>query len=247
MNISNKSYRLKPMKQKQLIHQVVQEEMKAYIINNSLGPGDPLPTEGEIAKQLSISRTSVREAIKGLEALGVVETRAGTGIFVRDFSFDPILDNLAYGILYDIRELDEILEVRALLEISLTEYLISSKTPAQLERMKEILEQIHIDAEVGIYSSEADRDFHKALHQNLDNATLKRLLDIFWEIYYAARINTSIPDPRNPLETYERHVGIVKALEIGDSDELRSALSEHYIGIKTRINKLSKVDNGLAT
>ncbi|HZQ05535.1 MAG TPA: GntR family transcriptional regulator, partial [Anaerolineae bacterium] len=90
------------MKRRQLLYQTVQEEIKNYIIENELRAGDPLPTEGELARQLDISRNSVREAVKSLEALGILEARSGSGLFVRNFNFDSILDNLPYGIMFSL-------------------------------------------------------------------------------------------------------------------------------------------------
>jgi len=103
---------IKPLRRKQLLHQLAQEEIKSYIIEHSLKPGAPLPPETDLAQQLGIGRNSVREAVKALEALGILEARAGTGLFVRTFSFDSILDNLEYGLHFEIKRLADVLEVR---------------------------------------------------------------------------------------------------------------------------------------
>jgi DNA-binding FadR family transcriptional regulator len=66
---------MKALKRKQMLYQVVQDEVKSYILRNDLKAGDPLPPETELAQQLDVSRNSVREAVKGLEALGILETR----------------------------------------------------------------------------------------------------------------------------------------------------------------------------
>src|SRR5215471_3539788 len=78
---------LKALKRTPLLHQI-QEEIKGYVIRNNLRPGDPLPSEGDLARQLGIGRNSVREAVKSLEVLGILEARAGSGLFVKSFSFD---------------------------------------------------------------------------------------------------------------------------------------------------------------
>lgn len=199
-------------------------------------PHDRLPPEAEIAQQLDVSRTSVREAIKGLEALGIVESRAGAGVFVRPFSFSPILDNLGYGISYGIQELEEILDVRTLLETSVAKDLIAFVTTDQIAALSEVLQRMQLEARRGRYSADADRSFHRALDGNLANATLRRILDIFWEVFDAARRNASIPDPADPLETLEKHSDILKALEARDEERLRSSLADHTSGVRSRIS-----------
>src|SRR5688572_817043 len=103
---------IKTMRRKQLLYQTVQQEIKSYIAEHSLKAGDSLPPETELAQQLGISRTSVREAVKSMETLGILEARPGAGLFVRKFSFDPLLDNLPYGLMTGLKDLQDILEIR---------------------------------------------------------------------------------------------------------------------------------------
>jgi len=95
---------IKPLARPPLLHVSVQESLKSYIDDNALAPGAPLPPENDLAQQLGVSRNSVREAIKALESLGILETRRGIGVFVKAFSFEPLLANLAYGLGGALRE-----------------------------------------------------------------------------------------------------------------------------------------------
>ncbi|SUW30856.1 GntR family transcriptional regulator [Brucella abortus] len=74
---------IKPLKRAPLLHVSVQESLRAYIEDNGLQAGAPLPPEGELAARLGVSRNSVREAIKALESVGVLESRRGIGVFVK--------------------------------------------------------------------------------------------------------------------------------------------------------------------
>lgn len=112
---------MKPLTRAPLLHVSVQESLRAYIDDNGLAPGTLLPAEGELATQLGVSRNSLREGIKALESLGVLETRRGVGIFVKAFSFEPLLDNLAYGLGGALRQIEEVLEIRRTLEVGLIE------------------------------------------------------------------------------------------------------------------------------
>src|SRR5512132_1814029 len=88
------------------------ERLKLYFVNNKLKAGDAIPTELELASGLDISRTAVREALKSLESLGIIEVRRGVGRFLKPFNFDAIMENLSYGIAMDVADFKDILDVR---------------------------------------------------------------------------------------------------------------------------------------
>ena len=228
---------LKALKRKQMLYQVVQDEVKSYIIEHSLKAGDPLPAETELAQQLNVSRNSVREAVKALEALGILEARHGTGLFVRDFSFDPILDNLAYGIMFDLKPLIDVLEVRFHLEYSMVEKVIQKVSPEQIQRLGDALDQMQAAAEQGYYSAEADRAFHRHLYDHINNYVLWRILDIFWTVLRQAEDHAALPRPADPVESHRVHMPIMEALKAGDADAMRSAIAWHYQGIEARVRR----------
>jgi DNA-binding FadR family transcriptional regulator len=222
-------------KRRPLLHQMVQAQIKTHIIDQQLRPGDPLPSEAELAQRLEVSRTSVREAVKALEVLGIVEVRHGTGLFVKNFSFDPIFANLPYAVLSDVKEVTDFLEVRFHLEYGMAERIIESLAEEQLEHLRSILGHMEDFARQGKYSPADDRAFHAGLYQNVDNPILAMILDLFWELFRQARDRSALAEVADPLETYERHVGILQALETGDVGVLRSAIARHYIGLEKRL------------
>jgi DNA-binding FadR family transcriptional regulator len=234
---------MKALKRKQMLYQVVQDEVKSYILEHDLKPGDPLPPETELAQQLDVSRNSVREAVKALEALGILETRQGTGLFVRHFSFDPILDNLAYGMLFDLKHLNDVMEVRCQLELGMVEKVVQKVTPDQVQRLREILDEMRISAEQGIYSAEADRAFHQHLYDNVKNILLWRILDIFWEVQRNAIKYRAMPGPTDPMESYQVHIPIIDALEAGNAEAMRAAIASHYQGIERRIQRFQEAQS----
>ncbi len=80
------------MAKRQTVSEVVQHYIRDYIVEHKLHPGDQLPPEGDIAETLEVSRVSVRESVKILQALGIVEVRHGNGLFVRGLNFDALLE-----------------------------------------------------------------------------------------------------------------------------------------------------------
>jgi DNA-binding FadR family transcriptional regulator len=218
---------LKALKRTSLLYQI-QEEIKSYIIRNRLKPGDPLPSEGELARQLNTGRNSVREAVKSLEGLGIIEARAGSGLFVKGFTFDAIIDNLPYGLLFDVKSVTDILEIRAHLEYGMVDRVAREMTEEQLDVLRQILSRMRAAAVDGVYSAEDDRSFHEALYRNIPNPVLSRVLDIFWLVVLRARELSQVIDPADPLETVKSHEQILEALEGRDVEKMRAAFDYHY-------------------
>ena len=101
------------------VHRQVQEAIRQFILENDLQPGSQLPPEGQLANLFGVSRNSVREGVKALEVQGVVEVRVGAGLFVQEFSFEPILETLPYGLLVDMGSIKHLLHLREVLDLSL--------------------------------------------------------------------------------------------------------------------------------
>lgn len=226
---------LRPIKRPPLIHHTIQETIRAYILENNLQPDDMLPGENDLAQQLNVSRSSVREAIKGLESLGLLEARRGSGVFVREFSFDPILDNLQYGLAFDLKALTELLEIRRVLETGMVGQAMSKMTEESLKDLDEILEQMGRRAEAEEAFPDEDRAFHQVLFADVDNQTLLKLLDIFWIVM--RRVSKQNPElwDNNPKWTYQLHAKIVEALRAMDAERVREALASHYSGLESRL------------
>lgn len=228
------------LRPKVLLYQVAQEEIKNFIIQNHLKPGDSLPPETEFVRLLGVSRTSVREAVKSLETLGIIEARPGAGLFVKSFSFDPIIDNMAYGLMFGIKDLAELLEVRFHLEHGMIDKAVDLLTAPQLQRLKEILQRMEHDAKAGRYSADDDRLFHQALWENVDNSMLQKVLDIFWMCFYQARKRIELPEPSDLMDTFYRHKSIVNALELKDLASARDSIAHHYVGIQRRLANMQQ-------
>jgi DNA-binding FadR family transcriptional regulator len=218
---------LNALKRTPLAHQI-QEEIKSYVVRNDLKPGDPLPSEGDLARQLGIGRNSVREAVKSLEVLGILEARAGSGLFVKAFTFDAIINNLPFGLLTDVQTVRNMAEVRARLEYGLIDQTIARVTPEQLEILASTVEQMRAAAERGEYAADADRAFHEALCRNIGNPVLMSLLDIFWLAVSRATERSTVLDPVDPRETVKSHRRILDALIARDPEKMRRAFDYHY-------------------
>lgn len=227
---------LQPVQRAPLLHHSVQDAIRTYIIDNKLQPGDPLPPETELGRRLGVSRNSVREAVKSLESLGVLTIHRGSGIFVRDFSFEPLLENLHYGLLFDVRELAEFLQIRRVLETGMIETALTSITAEQIAQLEQIVERMRVRAAQSEPFVQEDREFHQRLFEPLRNQTFAKLLDTFWLVFRKASELSAIVDTE-PMVTYQAHAHILEAVRDRDVERSRIALDQHYAGLEGRLAK----------
>lgn len=215
------------------LHKTVQEEIRNYIIRQALRPGDPLKPESELARLFGVSRNSVREAVKALESMGVLETRRGSGVYVRDFSFAPLLDNLPYGLMHGHQALSELVALRKALESGLIADAMDAVRPESIEAMRASLKRMKEHAQRGEPFPEDDRQFHRLLFADLGNEMLLQLFDLFWLAFHHAAPPLH---GRTPMEAYRAHSDIFDAVLVGDSQHARAAVRAHYVGIEMRLS-----------
>lgn len=220
-----------PLSRAPLLHVTVQESLKQYIEDNQLKAGDPLPPETFLAQQLGVGRNSMREAIKALESLGILETRRGIGVFVKEFSFKPLLDNLAYGLQDSLRDIEELREIRRVLETGLIGKTIEMISAEDLAELRQQTALMKLRAERNESFAREDQRFHQLLFRCQNNRMLSTLIDIFWMAFNKASDFNNLDNP-TPLDTWRDHHEIVEAIANKDVEQARKRLDAHYLGIQ---------------
>lgn len=217
-----------------LVPRAVQEHIKQYIIKNHLHQGDLLPPETQIAQDLGISRGSVREAVKALETLGIVEVRHGNGLFVRGFSFDALFDLLSFGFSFDPDRMTEVLQIREWLEDHALEDIVRKINDKALAEIDQIM--IRWDERVRREQSAADEDraFHHVLASATANQALIKLLDIFWVVFNQVPVAAITRDPHLTV-TLDDHRRILAAVRARDAVQAHACLQEHFRRLDNRI------------
>jgi DNA-binding FadR family transcriptional regulator len=236
---------MRKLSRRRTLSEEVQYEIKNYIIRHNLRPGDQLPPETELSHQLGISRNAVREGVKRLESLGILDARPGAGLFVRPFSFEPILDNLDYRLLMDAKQITDLMDVRAFLETAITELVVETITPEQIEKLHELLDEWEDNVDHGLPSDALDRRFHRILVEHLDNQILSELLDLFWLMVHRARRWTSrrgvFPEPADHAVNYQQHLRICQAIEAGDVETAHRYYAAHFARSRQRWQRAQQV------
>lgn len=219
----------------------VQEAVKDIILRRRLATGDPLPTESELMEELGISRNSVREALKALQAVGIVEIRHGFGMFVGRMSLSGLVDGLAFHNRMTLRdgrnELGHLVEIREALESGLVQRLIDLYGDADLTPVAEVVSRMENEARTGAISPETDRLFHEMLYRPLGNPLVGQLLGAFWDVYH--QVSDQLGTPDEPAADLARHHrAIYTAVAGADKEAAVTAVRRHFDGVRHRLARL---------
>ncbi|WP_194270684.1 FadR/GntR family transcriptional regulator [Glaciimonas soli] len=209
----------------------VQIEIKKYIKENNLKFGDGLPPEALLAKNLGVSRPSLREAVKSLESLGIVESRHGEGIFVKEFTFDSIVENLPYSMNAGDENVKKLLHVRKYLELGAIPSVVEHITEESIQRLRVLAERMLNKALDKQTFSEEDREFHVEMYSCLKNDFLLSLIELFWNVFNEMNQSSESVDHWALEETAKDHLRVVNMLEKKDVFGVLSAHREHFQAI----------------
>jgi GntR family transcriptional repressor for pyruvate dehydrogenase complex len=210
---------MKALRDARTLQEQVCDAIKQYIISQRLKAGDRLPSEHQMANMLAVSRTSVREALATLAALGIVEIKRGKGAFVCDFDIKTITDQLPYGLQFHQEDLQDLIEIRRLLELYAIEKVIETIEDDQMEQLREIVEAMAVKAQQGEDFVEEDIAFHRTLAEMAGKRVLLLILSGFWEVVIKAR--QGVPSKERLQVRYEEHLKIFEAVT---ARKLRDAL-----------------------
>lgn len=218
----------------------IQDAIKQYVLDNGLGPGDPMPTEPVLMDMLNISRNPLREAMKALQALGFVEIRHGFGTYVGTPGLDPLQASLVFrmarSVNGDLAEVANLLAVRQALEIGLADEVVASLGADDLAALDELVEAMAGAAAAGEHFPEHDLAFHQVLYRKLGNALVDDLLEVFWRSFH--EINPVLPGPDyTPADAVGWHRELVDALRRGDAALYSQRMRDHFSGIRVRLSR----------
>jgi DNA-binding FadR family transcriptional regulator len=222
----------------------VQARIKQLILDRRLAPGDPLPTEAELVDLLDISRNSVREALKALQAVRIVDIRHGFGTYVGSLSLEPLVDGIAFRAAVHHHQgapaLAELMEVREALESGLVGTVADSLPAEDLAALKRLVDTMEQEAgQHGGIRAETDRAFHLALYRALGNHLLSEVLDAFWAALHQVRAELG-DTHADPHDTWKQHRDLVRALQDKDGARAVECMHRHFDDIRARLNRASR-------
>jgi GntR family transcriptional repressor for pyruvate dehydrogenase complex len=220
---------LKPIKVKRVSDQAY-EQIRDLIFRGQLRPGEQIMPERDLAGALGVSRPTVREAIKQLVTMGLLEHRQGQGTFVRSVSEQRDLNPLAAMIEGHSPTLEELLEVRMGLEGQSVSLAAQRATPEDIQVLEKALHQMLEENRAGRLGIEADVSFHMAIAFATKNTVQVHIMKTFYDLlHYGIQENLHYlyEDPANLDVIGRQHTRIFQAIRDHDPEAAYAAMKQH--------------------
>ena len=225
---------LTPLKTKSVVQQVVDSLTKA-IINRELRPGDKIPTEEQLVENLGVSRNSIREAVKILVYLGVLEIRRADGTYVCEGFNESMIDPLIYGIVLDTDEsYTELLELREQMEVAVLYLAIQKANEEDIRTLKERLDQLEAEIAKGPENMQVifdtDNQFHDCIALIAKNSVMYKVNNVVRILTNSMRCDSAkgMVDAGRGRELFEAHQRIYEQLARRDIKNLNETVRGGY-------------------
>lgn len=202
----------------QLAHQLL-----SYVEFSGMQPGDRLPSERDLARELQVSRSSLRQATVALEVQGVLEVRHGGGVYLRALPRDP---NRLMQLMAQRHRLPEVLEAREALECKLAALAAARRTDLDLAAIDAALQHMAEDIARGGLGAAGDEQFHAAVTAAAKSSLLAQLMGALATAIEESRL-TSLSEPGRPPRSLAAHRRIAEAIRRGDPAGAAAAMRRH--------------------
>ena len=202
-------------------------EIRKYIVQNNLQPGDLLPTEQKLCETLGVSRNVLRESIKSMELMGMVRACPGKGTEVQAFNLDFILQNVLFFQVGPQEEhsIREMFGVRKVLELAYMRQAFHAMTEEDVRALRSLADAMRDNWSRGVFFIQEDKDFHLTLFRSLHNDVLLSLLEAIWSVDDGFELEKKQPHLE---QTVTKHEAIVAALENHSYPAFARAMEAHF-------------------
>lgn len=218
------------------IYEVVISQLKAKIVSGELQPGDMLPPEKVLAERMGVSRASVREALKVLEFMGMIESKPGGGTSISYLHTDLLVDKLnTIALSQSDTLLLDLLELRELLEPKIVELAVTRATDTELADIEYMLKKMDGSVDEAM-QAEVDSMFHLAIAKASHNLFFIRLMETALAMLLETRARTISMHRRKEL-IWEEHAEIARKLRDRDADGAAQAIKQHLKSIRMVVNQ----------
>ena len=224
---------IQPIRKKAISDEIV-DQLIDLISRNKLAPGERLPAERDLCRQFGVGRTTLREALRSLATLGIIEGRVGEGTFISEDSSRHLEKSLQWGLLLDEKDVEDLIETRLILECQTAEAAAERAGPDDIAAISETIKAL----EGALYNQtrflESDLAFHLTIAQASQNRILANLLSLTRN-YLQQWIVQSLDDPNFPEGerrahlSLEEHQAILAAIDSKDSIAARERMRIHIV------------------
>jgi GntR family transcriptional repressor for pyruvate dehydrogenase complex len=214
------------------------ERIKEMIVSGELRPGDRLPKEADLAERLGLSRNSLREAVRALSLIRILDVRQGDGTYVTSLQPEVLLDTV--GFVLDFHRDDSVLhllEVRRILEPAATAIAATRMTDDQLAELGRLVDPVGAAIDLNALIA-ADLEFHRLIAVGSGNPVLASLMESLSAPTLRARVWRGLTQEGAVTRTQEQHQAIHQALVAREPELARSWATVHIAGVEQWLRRV---------
>ncbi len=223
---SGESSRLITPIKKTRIAEEVADRIRVLMLDGTFASGQPLPSERYLAERFGVSRGSIRDALRNLETIGLVETRHGQGTFPLELSVERLVAPLASVMSYRPDLQDELLDVRRMFEPAVARVAALRASDEDLDELQRILEAQRQRLKAGQSAILEDTAFHAILARSTRNRVVMSIMATLNDLLVDSRTNSLLQKGR-PARSIDGHEAVVAALRRHDADGASQAMYNH--------------------
>ena len=218
------------------ISEDIANQIKRLIIDGELKPGDQLPPERELIKQLGVSRPSLREALNALAAMGFLEVRQAKRTFVRSITSKLLEDPLALLIKADTQKIFDLIEVRKAIETWAAYHAAQKASREDIEQLDTIIREMKRAFEEGRSWEKQDADFHLAIAQATHNTIHMHIMSGIYDLLRES-VGRVFRDRAKIKKLLDQHYRIFNAIKNHSPDKARERTLEHLNYVESEVKK----------
>ncbi len=219
-----KPVQFQSLQQPSVVDQIT-NTIRNALIKGELKPGQKLPSEPELARQLGVGRSAVREALKVLQAIGVVKSRRGSGTYIAEEPSDRLLNPLSFAILLGTNVSSELIELRVMIEIGYCELAASQATAEDMLHIEHAAHALEAALKYANHEelAQLDLNFHYAILDSTHNPLVQKIGRTVEELFFKS-ISDNFHEPEHVKQAIAAHYNIIDALHSKDLYQIRSAI-----------------------
>ena len=220
---------LEPIKRTRIPDEIA-NRLRAMIVGGSFTKEEPLPSERALAKRLHVSRSSVRDAIRRLEVIGLLETRHGQGTYLHELSVDNIVTPMASVLTFNRARQGDLMDARRAFEPAVARMAATRATDEELDAIDRILEEQRRKVKASEPTIGEDTAFHAALAQATHNPVIVGVMETLNDLLVESR-QRSLERRGRSLQSLRGHEAVAEALRRHDADGAALAMDSHIAQI----------------
>ena len=227
---------IRPVSRATLTQEIV-DAIAELIMQGIWRPGDLIPSEKELAARFQVGRSTIREAVKSLAGLGVLEARVGEGSYVRETNSELLSGAFKWGLLLSERNLGDLVDVRVLVEVECARRAAAARTEEGMARLLRTLQEMRDGQDDQRRFMACDNAFHTQIAEMAGNrifASIGSTIQVIVRLWYPATYYV----PETKGTTIAEHTAIAEAIGAGDAEAARAAMRCHLLKAAERLERV---------